>query len=389
MKLFGLLLLLLVDGRQIKSPFLYAYEASSLTVLKTWLKPEWLSVSGKDSLLEPLLIQRVSGTPGNTQVQEFLAAFFLRLGWHVERDSFEADTIIGPKKFTNIIATLHPKAPRKLLLSAHFDSKDLPSFIGATDSAAPCAILLAIAQSLDATLKKHSQILSTGTTLQMVFFDGEEAFRDWTATDSIYGSRHLAEKWEKELVPLIPVQNRETKEEGQVKQTEDSGADDSQQRVKLLEHIEARQQAANSGYVSVLQTIELFVLLDLLGAPNCHVFNYFSENYLSNYAYRRLVDIQNRLHSQDLLSPTLKVRMAQDKGFFTNRQSFFASQKIEDDHIPFMNRNVSILHAISLPFPAVWHKESDNAAALEQDSMYDLALIFTVFVGEYLGLGLL
>ena len=29
-----------------------------------------------------------------------------------------------------------------------------------------------------------------------MWFDGEEAFnRDWTATDSLYGSRHLAQKW--------------------------------------------------------------------------------------------------------------------------------------------------------------------------------------------------
>ena len=27
------------------------------------------------------------------------------------------------------------------------------------------------------------------TTLQLVFFDGEEAFKDWTDTDSIYGAR--------------------------------------------------------------------------------------------------------------------------------------------------------------------------------------------------------
>jgi glutaminyl-peptide cyclotransferase len=30
----------------------------------------------------------------------------------------------------------------------------------------------------------------------LIFFDGEEAFRAWTSTDSIYGARHLAEKWE-------------------------------------------------------------------------------------------------------------------------------------------------------------------------------------------------
>jgi Zn-dependent M28 family amino/carboxypeptidase len=28
----------------------------------------------------------------------------------------------------------------------------------------------------------------------LVFFDGEEAIRDWSATDSLYGSRHLVEK---------------------------------------------------------------------------------------------------------------------------------------------------------------------------------------------------
>jgi len=33
--------------------------------------------------------------------------------------------------------------------------------------------------------------------LELIFFDGEEAFVQWTATDSIYGARHLAKKWKK------------------------------------------------------------------------------------------------------------------------------------------------------------------------------------------------
>lgn len=28
-----------------------------------------------------------------------------------------------------------------------------------------------------------------------IFFDGEEAFDTWGPTDSIYGARHLADKW--------------------------------------------------------------------------------------------------------------------------------------------------------------------------------------------------
>jgi Zn-dependent M28 family amino/carboxypeptidase len=32
----------------------------------------------------------------------------------------------------------------------------------------------------------------------VVFFDGEEAVKDWTETDSVYGSRHLAYKWKED-----------------------------------------------------------------------------------------------------------------------------------------------------------------------------------------------
>lgn len=28
-----------------------------------------------------------------------------------------------------------------------------------------------------------------------IFFDGEEAFEEWGPNDSIYGAKHLAEKW--------------------------------------------------------------------------------------------------------------------------------------------------------------------------------------------------
>ena len=40
--------------------------------------------------------------------------------------------------------------------------------------------------------------VSQHLTLQFLFFDGEEAFKRWTSTDSIYGSRRLAQDWEKQ-----------------------------------------------------------------------------------------------------------------------------------------------------------------------------------------------
>jgi glutaminyl-peptide cyclotransferase len=47
-------------------------------------------------------------------------------------------------------------------------------FVGATDSAIPCAILLYIAEAVAPLMSKH-----TDATLQLIFFDGEEAFKDW------------------------------------------------------------------------------------------------------------------------------------------------------------------------------------------------------------------
>lgn len=56
-------------------------------------------------------------------------------------------------------------------------------------------MLLDLAEALNPLLDKRAVALEAegeeDTTLQLVFFDGEEAFHDWTATDSIYGSRFV------------------------------------------------------------------------------------------------------------------------------------------------------------------------------------------------------
>jgi hypothetical protein len=49
--------------------------------------------------------------------------------------------------------------------------------VGATDSAVPCGMLLDLATMLKPHLS--SRVLGLDTTLQLVFFDGEEAFLDW------------------------------------------------------------------------------------------------------------------------------------------------------------------------------------------------------------------
>ncbi|THH00780.1 hypothetical protein EW026_g1804 [Hermanssonia centrifuga] len=168
------------------------------------------------SHLSKILIPRVPDTENNTAVRQYIVSTLTQLNWHIEEDSFTDSTPYGEKRFTNVIATKDPRAPRRVIVAAHFDSKFFSTFpqnqfVGATDSAAPCAFMLDLAEALNPMLDKRLRRISRrdddeddddddgdededddlmDTTLQFVFFDGEEAFKDWTATDSIYGARN-------------------------------------------------------------------------------------------------------------------------------------------------------------------------------------------------------
>ena len=84
-------------------------------------------------------------------------------GWTVDEDVFNAETPLGSKTFTNVIATLDPNAPRHLVLACHYDSKIDANgiFVGATDSAVPCAMLLNLAKVMQSSLDNHRQVVST------------------------------------------------------------------------------------------------------------------------------------------------------------------------------------------------------------------------------------
>ena len=195
---------------------------------------------------------------------------------------------------------------------------------------------------------------------------GEEAFKQWTDTDSLYGSRHLAEKWSQEIVPLFH------------KRDQDDAA-------ILNRALHADEPPAQVQYGTVLSTIDLFVLLDLLGTAGAQIYNYQYATPSSDHAYQRLVDIQSRLSKASLLSKPLQERVAKKQGVFLPDFSPNQLHGIEDDHIPFLKRHVPVVHVIPVPFPKVWHTQADNAQALDEESIRDLSLIFRVFVAEYLG----
>ncbi|XP_068280950.1 glutaminyl-peptide cyclotransferase-like protein isoform X2 [Nyctibius grandis] len=169
----------------------------ALRALLGWLDPTRL----RDTFLRPLLRERVPGGPGSRAARQHIMGHLSALGaaWHLELDAFEAATPRGLVTFTNVVATVAPAAPRRLVLACHYDTKVLPPgpgqrhFLGATDSAVPCAILLELAAALDRPLR-HAKDRGAEVTLQLLFLDGEEAFGDWSDTDSLYGARHLAER---------------------------------------------------------------------------------------------------------------------------------------------------------------------------------------------------
>lgn len=113
-------------------------------------------------------------------------------GWQVEEDAFTANTPIGRLPMKNIIARRPgTQGGRMLVVSGHTDTKKLAiNFVGANDAGSSTGFLLELARIFRSARLKHDLVL--------VFFDGEEAIRDWSATDSLYGSRRLAARWLKE-----------------------------------------------------------------------------------------------------------------------------------------------------------------------------------------------
>ncbi|TQV96443.1 glutaminyl cyclase [Cordyceps javanica] len=312
-------------------------------------------------LLAPILIPRVPGTPGQVKAQAHLADFFKtnlpewQQIWH---NSTSKTPATGDRDvpFNNLIFRRDPPWAKvgdvgRLTLVAHYDSKLTPEgFIGATDSAAPCAMLLHAARSLDEAIQakwkameadgEADTSLEPATGLQIVFLDGEEAFVQWTDDDSLYGARALAADWEQDFHAGLPT------------------------------------------YRTALSSISLFVLLDLLGAEAPSIPSYFMT---THWAYRKMALLEKRLRDLDLLEAEARRPFLPDADKAADRFRGFGGA-VQDDHVPFMQRGVDILHLIPSPFPHVWHTLDDDGAHLHMPTTRDWAKIVTAFAAEWLDL---
>lgn len=187
-----------------------SYNKLSDDALKKLPSPGGTLDAHAGKLLKPLLIPRVVGTEGSRKALQHFTNFFTELDWSIEYDNFTQDTVLknGPISFSNFWATLDPpwKSEQnqkgdtgRLVLVAHYDSKIEPAgFIGATDSAAPCAMIMHVAKAMDGALRRRwTKMEEEGDEfameeeegLMVLLLDGEEAFHQWTNEDSIYGAR--------------------------------------------------------------------------------------------------------------------------------------------------------------------------------------------------------
>nr|XP_058934244.1 glutaminyl-peptide cyclotransferase isoform X2 [Kogia breviceps] len=181
--------------------------------------------------------------------------------------------------------------------------------------------------------RQHISDSKPDLSLQLIFFDGEEAFLHWSPQDSLYGSRHLASKMASTAHP--------------------PGARDTNQ----------------------LHGMDLLILLDLIGAPNPTFPNFFPN---TARWFHRLQAIEHELHELGLLKDH-----SWERQYF---QNYGYGGVIQDDHIPFLRKGVPVLHLIPSPFPEVWHTMDDNEENLDKTTIDNLNKILKVFVLEYLHL---
>jgi glutaminyl-peptide cyclotransferase len=132
---------------------------------------------------------RPSGSAAARRLRAYIRAELALCRCQVEEDAFTAETPSGPVPMTNLIARFGGVSGRMVVITGHYDTKSMPGgrFVGANDGGSSTGFLLELAQAL-ARLPHRNQIV-------LVWFDGEEAFRQWSETDGTYGSRHLARKW--------------------------------------------------------------------------------------------------------------------------------------------------------------------------------------------------
>jgi Zn-dependent M28 family amino/carboxypeptidase len=127
---------------------------------------------------------RPSGSQALMHLQDYLQSELKSYGCSVETDSFGADTPVGRLSMKNILVKIPGDQPGIILLGTHYDTLLMDNFVGADDAGSSTAVMLELARLLCPQKRKYA--------VWIAFFDGEEAMKHWSDSDSRYGSRQMA-----------------------------------------------------------------------------------------------------------------------------------------------------------------------------------------------------
>jgi hypothetical protein len=147
----------------------------------------------KDLEAQVTIGPRPSGSAALQKTRDYILAELKNAGVEARQQIFIARTPLGETSMANVIATIPGRRPERIALASHFDTKRTPfrgpqsqqivtRFVGASDGASSTAALLELARALKARQNEF--------TIELIFFDGEEAVMEWREGDNTYGSRH-------------------------------------------------------------------------------------------------------------------------------------------------------------------------------------------------------
>ena len=134
---------------------------------------------------------RPIGSENHKKVENYILAHLK--GDRVEQDSFDVHPTEGTFPVRNIIAKFQGARDGIIVVASHYDTNwplRKTSYIGANDGASSSALLLEIADQLRG--KKLE-----GYSVWLLWDDAEESMKlPWDDPESLYGVRHLAQKWQ-------------------------------------------------------------------------------------------------------------------------------------------------------------------------------------------------
>jgi glutaminyl-peptide cyclotransferase len=134
---------------------------------------------------------RPIGSANHKKVEDYIHSHLK--GDLVEDDAFTIDTTEGKFPVHNILAKYPGTRDGIIVIASHYDT-NYPLrntvYVGANDGGSSSALLLEIANQLRG--KKRD-----GYSVWLLWDDAEESMRlPWFDPESLYGVRHLAEKWQ-------------------------------------------------------------------------------------------------------------------------------------------------------------------------------------------------